>query len=93
MRSLIYNNIRKSTFYFEINNLRLYFSSEFYKDLFISKLDYIDQEFYKLASRYKILDERFYETLNEILTISLYKRVEKRGFYIINLKDNSEIKG
>lgn len=93
MRSLIYNNIKDSTFSFEINDLKLYFSSEFYLNLFQTRLNYIDEEFYKISSRYKVFDERFYKTLTQIFTITLYKKIEKRGFYVIDLKTNEMIKG
>ena len=40
-------------------------------------------EKYKLINRYKIVNSRFLETLNEVLYISLYKKIEKRGFRIL----------
>ena len=94
MRSKIYNNIRKSEFNYIAFNLEFYFSSEFYKRLFIERLDsYIDEEFNKLYSKYKVFDERFFYMIKQVLAICLYHKIEKRGFYVIDLESNSEIKG
>ena len=80
---IVYNNIDESPYCFEYNEYKFYFSSEFYKRNFSIRLDqYVKEETYKLINRYKILNSKFLEDLKEVLYISLYKKIEKRGFRI-----------
>lgn len=80
---IVYNNIDESPYCLEYNEYKFYFSSEFYKRNFGLRLEpYVKEETYKLANRYKILNSKFLDDLKEVLYISLYKKIEKRGFRI-----------
>ena len=82
-KTRVYNNIDESPYVYEYNEYKFYFSSEFYARNFRLRLEsYVKEEVYKLKNRYKILNTKFLEDLKEILYISLYKRIEKRGFRI-----------
>lgn len=79
----VYNNIDESPYFYEYKEYKFYFSSEFYQRNFRMRLEsYVKEETYKLKNRYKILNTKFLKDLEEILYISLYKRIEKRGFRI-----------
>lgn len=70
----VYHNIEESTIHLEINNYVLYFSSDTNKGRFLGKYD----EYYsKVNSKLKKIYEMDYFPL---ILISLYKKVEKRGF-------------
>lgn len=75
---MIYYNINESTIKFKYNDFTFYFSSQFYLDKFKRLYaKYIKDETNKLNVKYGsnlIIDE--------LLLISLYKRIEKRGFKI-----------
>lgn len=75
---MIYYNIEESTIKFNYNDFTFYFSSQFYYDKF-KKLyaKYIKDETNKLNVKY---GSKF--IIDEMLLISLYKRIEKRGFRI-----------
>lgn len=80
---LVYQDIEESPFYYDYEDFKFYFSSQFYRRNFKLKVeDYIKQETYKLKNRYKIFNNKFYEILKEVLLISLYKKIEKRGFKV-----------
>lgn len=84
---IVYNNINESPYFFDYKNYRFYFSSAFYRRNFKNKIEsYVREEKYKLMNRYKIINPIFIDVINEVLYISLYKKIEKRGFRV--LKDN-----
>lgn len=80
----VYSDIEESTYYYERDNFRYYFTSEFYKNNFIKKIDfYVCEEFRKLRNRYSIDEDLIEtETIRLILKFNLYKKIEKRGFRI-----------
>lgn len=81
-------NINESKYIFVVDNLMLYFSSNFNKERFISNYNsYIDEETIKLENRYKINID-----IKNLLVISFYKKIEKRGFYIVDINSKHEIK-
>lgn len=83
-QKVVYNNINESPYYFDYYNFRFYFSSSFYRRNFANRVEaYVREEKYKLINRYKIVNSKFLDTLNEVLYISLYKKIEKRGFRIL----------
>lgn len=83
MRSIVYNDISKSPFCYEVDDMIFYFSSEFNKRRFIDGYqEYVEDETYKLENRYNI---KFY--LKRDLTVAFYKKIEKRGYKVTN-KDN-----
>ena len=79
----VYQDIEESPFSVEYNGFTFYFSSAFYQRNFKLRLpNYIREEEFKLKNRYRIINERFFEILHEVLAISLYKKIEKRGFRV-----------
>lgn len=79
----VYQNIEESPYVYKYNDYELYFSSPFYLKNYKTRIDnYIKEEFYKLKNRYSIFNDEFNKTLNDVLIISFYKKVEKRGFRI-----------
>ena len=71
-------NLKESKYKAHYNNLVFYFSSEFYKNKFQNEIvDFIKIETIKLFNKYKTSIE-----LTDYLSISLYRKIEKRGFYI-----------
>lgn len=81
---IVYQNIEESPFYYDYENFRFFFSSAFYRRNFKNRIDsYINEETFRLKNRYKVINEKFFDKmLKEILLISYYKRIEKRGFRV-----------
>ena len=80
MRSIVYNDISKSPFSYDLNELRFYFSSEFNKRRFIDGYQkYIEDETNKLESKYHVK-----LNFNVELAIAFYKKIEKRGYKVID---------
>lgn len=80
---IVYQNIEDSPFFFQYENYKFYFSSQFYRRNFMNRIDnYILEESYKIKNRYKIINDKFFEILKEVLLVSFYKKIEKRGFRI-----------
>lgn len=83
----IYLDINESDYYYDLDGVRYYFSSEFNLTRFKNRvLDYVNEESIKLKLKYKI-------NINFDLFFSLayYKKIEKRGFRVFILSDK-EIK-
>lgn len=80
-------NLKESKFYYDFLGFRFYFSSQFYKEKFINECKtYVEVESLKIASKYKIPI-----VINRYLSIALYKKIEKRGFRVIDINSNEEI--
>ena len=74
----IYLDLGESSYIYELNRYRFYFSSLIYMNKFIDGLgSYIEMEELKLKNRLKIDVD-----LSEILCINYYMKIEKRGFHI-----------
>lgn len=72
-------NINKSEYYFRINKLTFFFSSQFNKNRFESGfIDYVNDETNKLKAKYKVNIN-----LSDYLMVAYYKKIEKRGFRIV----------
>lgn len=84
-RNGIQLNLKESEYTFVFGDYMFYFSSVFYKEKFISDLPlFISSEVIKLKNKYKInIDGDLF------FAISLYKKIEKRGFYIKNIRTGS----
>lgn len=79
----IFHDINLSEYFVDCDSYRLYFSSELYKRNFLKRIDdYKKEELTKLKIRYRIAEKNHIETINKILIISLYKKIEKRGYKI-----------
>lgn len=71
-------DLEKSNYIYEYNELKFYFSSEFYLRKFKQNLHYyLFTENSKLISRYQVK-----VNMTLYFAIALYKKIEKRGFYI-----------
>lgn len=82
----IYINLNESEYKFIYYGMTFFFSSEFYKNKFIESVtDYIDTETLKLQIKYNVNIK-----LDELFLIALYKKIEKRGFRILD-QNNKEI--
>lgn len=80
-------NLNESEYTFNYKGLVFYFSSLFNKKRFIERVEnYVTLENMKLQIRY---DVNF--NLELIFMISLYKRIEKRGFRIFDDVNKKEI--
>ena len=71
-------NLNESEYYFKYKGLVFYFSSEFYKKKFADEISsFIETETFKIQVKYNININ-----FDILLMISLYKKIEKRGFRI-----------
>ena len=78
MANIVFYELEDSPFSLSIGDFKFYFSSLFYKDKFRKGYkDFIKCENLKLNVRYNGDIE-----LNDMLLISLYKKIEKRGFRV-----------
>ena len=75
----IYYNINDSEYKVECGNFTFYFSSILYQRKFTRELkNYISDESFKLRTKYLNHIEA-----SEYLALSLYKKIEKRGFNVL----------
>ena len=78
MASNVIYELDNSSFLVRVDNFMFYFSSLFYKNKFLSGYeDYIRSETLKLNSKYKMI-----VYADEMLLLSFYKMIEKRGFKV-----------
>lgn len=77
----IYYDLNLSNYKLEYKRFTFIFSSKFYINKFQKEIEnYVDIEDKKLYSKYKIILED-----KEYLALSLYKKIEKRGFKVLFL--------
>ena len=82
----VYYNLNLSEYEFKYKRLTFYFSSKFYIDKFKKEVDnFVNIEGNKLYCKYRVTLEP-----SEYLALSLYKKIEKRGFRVYF--NNKEIK-
>lgn len=80
-------NLNESEYYFKYKGLVFYFSSEFYRNKFSNEIiNYIETETFKIQVKYNININ-----FDILLMISLYKKIEKRGFRIYDEENKKEI--
>jgi YHS domain-containing protein len=80
-------NLNESEYYFKIKGLVFYFSSEFYRKKFVDEFEnYLERETFKLQVKYN-MNINF----DILFMISLYKKIEKRGFRIYDEENKKEI--
>lgn len=80
-------NLNESEYFFNYKGLIFYFSSEFYKKKFVDNIqNYIENETFKLQIRYNINID-----FDVLFMISLYKKIEKRGFRVYDEENKKEI--
>ena len=74
----IYLILKESRYVYKLNEYSFYFSSMLYMKKFDEELpNYIKMETAKIESNYNCKID-----LTELFYLSLYKKIEKRGFYI-----------
>ena len=82
----VFYELEESTYRLDYKRLTFVFSSKFYIDKFKKEIDnFVKIEDKKIYSKYKVM-----LNTEEYLALSLYKRIEKRGFKVYFL--GSEIK-
>lgn len=88
MASKVYNDINDSNYYVEFDKIKIYFSSEFNKERFLNGYEnYVKEENLKIQNKYKInIIATYY------LLFAYYRKIEKRGFRIVNKVTNADIK-
>ena len=75
---MIYNNIDESTYLFEYNDLKFYFSSMFYLEKFEREYSsFLKSETMKLKVKFKCNIN-----CDAMILLLLYKKIEKRGFRV-----------
>lgn len=78
MANIVYYEIEDSPFFLRVNDFMFYFSSKFLLDKYERTYkDYLRNETLKLNVKYKMI-----VYADEMLLLSLYKTVEKRGFKV-----------
>lgn len=85
---MIYNDLNESTYIFEYEKLKFYFSSQFYMEKFIRNYEiFLKSETNKLKVKYRC-DVSF----DYLILLLLYKKIEKRGFKVklndFDIKEN-----
>lgn len=75
---MVFLNLEKSVYKLRKDGMIFYFSSEFNKQRFFSRVDeYIINETLKLNNKYKVK-----ANYSLILILSFYKKIEKRGWRV-----------
>lgn len=78
MANIVCYELEDSPFFLRIDDFMFYFSSSFYKTKFENGYkEYIRSETLKLNVRYKMIVDA-----DEMLLLSFYKMIEKRGFKV-----------
>ena len=88
-RNGIEYNLSISPYTLEKNGLTFYFSSKRNLKTFEDTLtEFINLECEKLSKKYKMKISAYnYGSLVNILSVVLYKRIEKRGFLVLNTEN------
>ena len=78
MANMVYYELDNTPFFLRIKDFMFYFSSNFYLEKFKNTMEeYLKIETLKLNSKYKMI-----VYADEMLLLSLYKMIEKRGFRV-----------
>lgn len=78
MANIVCYELEDSPFFFRIDDFMFYFSSNFYLEKFKKEYpEYLRNETLKLNVKYKMI-----VYANEMLLLSYYKMIEKRGFKV-----------
>lgn len=87
MINQVYNIIEDSIYFLDKDGFRFYFSSDFNRERFKKLVsNYIKEENRKLINRYNVKID-----LTNYMLISLYKKIEKRGFRVYLIEDNTKL--
>lgn len=86
IKSRVFANIDESSYFVDLYGYRFYFSSLVYLEKFKKRIfEYIKDESIKLKNKYKVNFNN-----KEYLTLSLYRKIETRGFRIYLLENGEE---
>ena len=86
MKKVVYD-IYESDYYFKVDDLTFYFSSEFNRKRFTTKyINYVNEETYKIKAKYHVNIE-----ISKYLLFAFYKKIEKRGFRVLTYKNDDII--
>lgn len=78
MANMVFYELDNSPFFLRINDFMFYFTSKFYMEKFKNEyVSYIRSETLKLNIKYKMIVDA-----DEMLLLSFYKQIEKRGFKV-----------
>lgn len=77
----VYHDITLSEYTYTIDTITFYFSSEFYRDKFISEYEIEKDRFNQALNN--VYKDRFSIKADVLAWVRLYTLIEKRGFYII----------
>lgn len=78
MASIIFNDLRESTYKVNYDELEFVFSSEFYRNNFIENMENVLKiESAKLYAKYNTSINA-----NYLILINFYRKIEKRGFLV-----------
>ena len=78
MANIVCYELEDSPFFLRIDDLMFYFSSDFYRKKFENEYkDYLKNETLKLNVKYRMI-----VYADEMLLLSFYKTIEKRGFKV-----------
>lgn len=82
-----FTDINESDIFAIYGELKFYFTSNYIKKKFIENIDYyVNLEELKVINKYQISIE-----LKEYLSIWYYKKIQKKGYRIENIKTNKKI--
>lgn len=77
--NIVYQDIERSTYSFQVDNIMFYFSSLFNLERFKRKyLDYIKSEERKIINKY-----HYAINMKNYLLLCFYMMIEKRGFKVL----------
>ena len=83
----VYLDISESDYFYDLDGVRYYFSSEFNLNRFKERVnDYVNNEIIKLKNRFKINC-----SFDLYFQLAFYKRIEKRGFKVVELSNNKSL--
>lgn len=83
----LFYDMNESFISYEVSDLIFYFSSDFNKERFINQYrEYIKNENYKLKCKYNVNIN-----FDKMLLISFYKKIEKRGYKVLNKQNDLKI--
>lgn len=85
---VVYNDIDESNYFITYDDMKFYFSSQFYQNKFNDEyVNFIKEETDKLRLKFKCNIDADY-----LILLLLYKKIEKRGFRVeyknVRLSDN-----
>ena len=83
----VYQDISESDYYYELDGVRYYFSSEFNLERYKTRVqDYVNNEIIKLKYRFKVIC-----SFDLYFQLAFYKKIEKRGFKVVELSNNKPL--